>query len=204
MEPAELAEALDIRLVRELSPSRAAHSRAVAALAAELCSRHAVDPARGFAAGLAHDLCKELPVATQRDLAASSGFLSPSSFLADKVVHGPAAAALLMRDYGVADDELLAAVAYHTVGRPGMGRLEIFVYCADKIEPGRHEVTQAFRDRCLSLEPRAMLLAVMESTMAYLREKGREIAPETLLLYNELRAIAPENRCQCDETALFR
>lgn len=186
-EPARLAALLEERLDAELSPARAAHSRGVAALAAFLCARAGLDPDRGRAAGLAHDLCKELPPERQAALAAASGHALESGFLSEKILHGPAAAELLREDYGVDDAELLASVAWHTLGRPGMGLLETFVYCADKIEPGRRDVNPAFRARALSLPPAEMLAAVVEDTMAYLRSRGRAVAPETLNLYNTLR-----------------
>ncbi|HOX47563.1 MAG TPA: bis(5'-nucleosyl)-tetraphosphatase (symmetrical) YqeK [Spirochaetales bacterium] len=187
MEPARLAALLEERLDAELSPARAAHSRGVAALAASLCARAGLDPERGRAAGLAHDLCKELSPERQAALAAASGYALESGFLSEKILHGPAAAELLREDYGVEDAELLASVAWHTLGRAGMGLLETFVYCADKIEPGRRDVDPAFRARALSLPPEEMLAAVVENTMAYLSSRGRAVAPETLNLYNTLR-----------------
>lgn len=188
----ELAAELDSRLDAELSDSRARHSRGVAGLAAELCGRNGIDPERGRVAGLAHDLCKELPREEQRLLASKSPYFEGrAGALGDELLHGPAAAFLLARDYRLAERDILEAVAYHTVGRPGMGGLDIIVYCADKIEPGRAHVDDAFRQRCLALPPSSMLLAVMENTMAWLDSKGRAVAPETLLLYNSLRKSVP-------------
>jgi HD superfamily phosphohydrolase YqeK len=109
MDCAELCILLDQRLDSLISGERAAHSRRVALLAAELCAREGLDPLRGRAAGLAHDMCKEMPKKIQRELASAYpeallGSDLTSALMADKVVHGPAAAALLSRDYGV-DDE---------------------------------------------------------------------------------------------------
>lgn len=187
MEPARLAALLDERLDAGLSPARAAHSRGVAVLAAGLCGLHGLDSERGRAAGLAHDLCKELPLERQAVLASASGFALESGFLSDKILHGPAAAELLKEEYGVDDAELLASVAWHTLGRLGMGLLETIVYCADKMEPGRRDVDPAFRGRVLALPAEEMLAAVVENTMAYLVSRGRAVAPETLILYNSLR-----------------
>lgn len=54
----------------------------------------------------------------------------------DALLHGPAAAARL-RDEGVDDEELLAAIAFHTVGDAGFDRLGRALYAADFLEPGR-------------------------------------------------------------------
>ncbi|HEY7465247.1 MAG TPA: bis(5'-nucleosyl)-tetraphosphatase (symmetrical) YqeK, partial [Dehalococcoidia bacterium] len=51
------------------------------------------------------------------------------------LVHGPVAAAMLARDYGVEDAELLAGIDCHTTARPGMTKLEQVLFVADKVEP---------------------------------------------------------------------
>jgi len=185
--PAELSRILDGRLDESLSPERAAHSRRTAELAAEICGGLGLDPDRGRAAGLAHDMCKELGLEKQRDLAALyPGDAGRSPILADKALHGPAAAVLLFRDYGVADEELLEAVAIHTLGRKGMGALAAALYCADKLEPGRKGVDEDFRRRCLALPPDLMVAEVARHTADWLRSRGKAVAPETLALYNSL------------------
>jgi predicted HD superfamily hydrolase involved in NAD metabolism len=193
MEYAELCAVLDGRLDSMLTPGRAEHSRRVAELAASLCRRAGYDPERGRAAGLAHDMCKEMPRKAQRELAAAyPGADSGSALMADKVMHGPAAAVLLARDYAVEDDELLEAIALHTVGRPGMGGLAVIIYCADKLEPGRERHESEFRDRCLALPPDAMLLEVVTGVIEWLRSKDRAVAPETMVLYDTLRLKADQ------------
>lgn len=178
---------LDAELDAVLSPQRAAHSRRTAELAALLCSRFGIDPERGRVAGLAHDMCKELDREVQRRLAALyPGSKSLSSLMIDKALHGPAAATRLAKDYHVVDEEILEAVAVHTLGRIGMSDLAIAVYCADKLEPGREAVSPKFREHCLDLPAEKMLLEVVGNTVSYLQSRGKIIAPETLDLYNSL------------------
>lgn len=198
----ELALLLESRLSSELSEKRASHSRGVADFAARLCELHGLDPERGRVAGLAHDLCKEMPLEEQRRLcgewlsdpgiAAGWPSMDEGAGFRDQVLHGPAAARLLARDYGFSDADISEAVAWHTVGKADMGPLALVVYCADKIEPGRKHVDEAFRARCLSMKPEAMLLSVVEDTIGYLGRKGWEIAPGTLILYNALRNLEME------------
>jgi HD superfamily phosphohydrolase YqeK len=207
MDLAELALGLEKAVEKALSPKRAVHSMGVAVFASLLCERQSLDPLRGRVAGLAHDLCKEMPAATQLGLfelyrgevepgleAGLGSFpdCGPESALwggfgAESLLHGPAAAALLLRDWGLRDIDILEAVAWHTTGRPGMCPLAVILYCADKIEPGRKHVDDAFRSACLGMDSQAMLRAVVENSLAWLRKKGWAIAPQTLLLYNALR-----------------
>jgi predicted HD superfamily hydrolase involved in NAD metabolism len=191
MDYADLARDLDPLLDSLISPERAAHSRRVAELAAALCAREGLDPGQGRAAGLAHDMCKQLPRKVQRELAASypdvvPGAVLTDALMSDKVVHGPAAAVLLARDHGVEDAGFLEAVALHTLGKPGMGALQTILYCADKLEPGRERPSDAERRRCLALPLEEMLLAVVEGVIGWMRGQGRAVAPETLILYSTL------------------
>jgi nicotinate-nucleotide adenylyltransferase len=174
-----------------LSPRRLEHSRNVAELAAEICRRRGIEPGRGRAAGIAHDMCKELPKPELLALAAAYPGAASSSLLGDKVAHGPAAASVLARDYGVDDEEFLAAVAFHTLGRPGMGELESIVYCADKLEPGRKGVDPGFRARCLALPPELMLPEVLARSVLWLESQGLPVAPETLALRDSLSRKVP-------------
>jgi len=192
MEYAELLAALERRVDLALSPPRAKHSRGVAALAAELCSRQGIDPLRGRVAGLAHDMCKEMPRKELRRLASGYPGARPgSALMADKILHGPAAAVILAREYGVEDAELLEAIALHTVGKPGMSGLSLILYCADKLEPGRGHVDPSFVERCLALPPSEMLRVVVGDTISWLSQKGHAIAPETRILYNSLVDAVP-------------
>jgi predicted HD superfamily hydrolase involved in NAD metabolism len=185
--PAELYALIDARLDAALSPARAAHSRRTAELAGEICARAGIDPWRGRAAGIAHDLCKDLPRDQQRALASRyPEAVAVSSLMAEKVLHGPAAAAILSADCGTRDAGILEAVAFHTIGRVGMGTLAEIVYCADKLEPGRAGVDEAFREACLALPPRKMLAEVVRRGIGWLESRGKAVAPETLVLYNSL------------------
>lgn len=110
--------------------SRRAHIASVAKLlarwAAELeLSRN--DLLRWSAAGWLHDALRD---ADPRVLAPAAGDYPPA------VGHGPAAAARL-RVEGVEDDELLEAIAFHSLGRRGLGRLGRFLFLADYLEPLR-------------------------------------------------------------------
>jgi HD superfamily phosphohydrolase YqeK len=86
-------------------------------------------------------------------------------------LHGPAAAERL-REEGVADEELLAAVAYHTIGDPSFGQLGRALYAADFLEPGRTfraEWRAELRER-VPAELDAVVLEVARARVAHVRE----------------------------------
>jgi nicotinate-nucleotide adenylyltransferase len=178
--------------VRSLvSPSRFLHSRAVAALAWELCLRFGQEPDRGYLAGIAHDIAKSMGENELKRFAKKDG--KPVSALERKkpsLLHSRAGAVLLRECFGVADEEVLAAVRDHTVGSPSMGPLGKIVYIADKIEPTRKN-GQMYRDGAdqgggkglrengnrESLD--SLFAAVLKDTVADLRSRKLDLSEDT-------------------------
>lgn len=196
---------VDAALDGRLSPHRAAHSRSVAAEAERLCRAYGQDPRQGRLAGLAHDLCKQMPLESQWELARRLESILPGYRLetlraedpaiADQVVHGPASAALLAEEFGADDPSLLAAVARHSLGDPGMDDLSAILYIADKTEPGRGrddllaapEAPEAPEAATLAL----LLFAVAAASIRWLESRGLAVARISRDLYN---ALEMENR----------
>ncbi|MDR1129076.1 MAG: nicotinate (nicotinamide) nucleotide adenylyltransferase [Treponema sp.] len=175
--------------VRSLvSPSRFLHSRAVAALAWELCARFGQDPDRGYLAGIAHDIAKSMGENDLKRFAKKDG--KPLSALERKkpsLLHARAGAALLREYFGITDGEVLAAVRDHTAGSSSMGPLEKIVYIADKIEPtrrnGQHQPYRGGADQGgagasgESLD--SLFASVVKDTVAYLRSRKLDLSEDT-------------------------
>jgi len=166
-------------------PARRAHMARVAALLdtwALALSLPEDDRVRWCAAGYLHDALRDESPATLR-----SHVPSERRDLPDAVVHGPAAAERLRRD-GVRDEELLAAVACHTIGGEGLGTLGRALYVADYLEPGRSYGTEwhgRLRNRMPS-DLDGVLREVVGERVRRGKESGRPIARETLAFWNEL------------------
>lgn len=180
-----------------LEPERYEHSVRVSQTAETLFPAYGLDPEAGRLAGMAHDLCKNLPREQRRLLAAAYstefGTAVPDELVADKrLTHGPAASVWLYRAGLVNDPEILDAIAFHTLGKPGMSRLALALYAADKLEPGRSHWRDGLRDDLArglfaghgGLE--RLVAALAEATVAYVRSQGWPVAPGTLILYNAL------------------
>ncbi len=118
----------------QVSEARLAHIGRVAALMDGWARSLGLDEAerrRWRAAAWLHDALRDAPPAELRP-----GVPEALRSLPGKVLHGPAVAARL-RAEGVADEELLSAVAWHTLGHPALGPLGRALYLADFLEPGR-------------------------------------------------------------------
>jgi len=121
-----------------LSDKRYAHTVRVAATAERLANVHGLDAGRTRLAALLHDAARETPPEEFLDLARDWD-LPMTDFEREnpKLLHGPVAAELALRELGVEDEEVLDAIRVHTTGAPGMEGLALAVYVADKIEPYR-------------------------------------------------------------------
>jgi len=130
---------------------------------------------RWVALGYLHDMMRD------GDPAAMRAMVDPAfASLADKALHGPAAAVRL-RECGVEDDELVHAVEYHTLGSRGFRDLGKALYAADFLEPGRKtegEWQAGLRER-LPFELEAVVREIAGARIAYMIERGRPVRAET-------------------------
>ena len=174
-----------------LSRPRLNHSREVARLASELCDRFHADEEKGYIAGMAHDLARELDSAEILLLAESDGMsVSEWERANPLLLHGRAGAAVLAKHTGYSDPETLQAIRDHVTGRGSMGTISKIVFAADFLEPTRQLVSPEFRRRTLGLSLDEMTLAVLERKIHYVRAEAREIAPDARALHEELTAHA--------------
>lgn len=165
--------------------ARVAHMRRVARLLDGWAGERDLDDAgraRWRAAGMLHDVLREAEPTSLVPLV-------PPSLrdLPDSLLHGPAAATRL-REEGVRDEGLLEAVAYHTIGRAGLGPLARMLYVADFLEPGRTFEPgwrAELRARMPEDEP-AVLAEVVAARIGHLVASRSTVRPESLEFWNAL------------------
>jgi predicted HD superfamily hydrolase involved in NAD metabolism len=173
---------------RILSESRFKHTLGVAEHAEKLAIHHGVDPVKARCAGLAHDLAKELPIKEQLGLARYWNLLEyPEDEQYPYVLHGRLSAYWLEHYFKVDDRDLLAAISSHTLGRPGMSRLEMLIYSADLTEPSRTfpEVDKLRQSLYDDLDKGTF--ECVEGTLIYLKESHHPIHPLTQLTYDDFK-----------------
>lgn len=169
------------RLFAALKPHRFAHSLAVAAAARKMAIRFGEDPLKAEKAGLLHDCAKHMSlaemqrIARDHHLAPDEAFLSSSSLL-----HSVVGAWVAEAEYGMADPEILDAIAYHNTGHAGMSRLAMCVCLSDSIEPTRspYPLLEEIRAVADSSLEKALLLS-LESTAGFVTKKGAFLHPRT-------------------------
>ena len=190
----ELVEKVRKFAAAAVKKDRFEHSERVAETAKLMCDMYGVDPQKGYLAGLAHDMCKDLDGETLLSLASHDG--QPINEVEKKkpaLLHGRAAAEKLRRDFFVDDKDIIQAVSRHTLGGASLCPLAKIIYAADKIEPGRPQSTPEYREKLFKLSLDNLCLTVLEENMEYLRSKGKQIAPVSFRFHEALKREIAED-----------
>lgn len=153
---------------------RREHSLRVALMACARARSLGLSEEKALLASALHDCGKYVGM----DSPLLAGFVPPVD-VPPPVMHQYTGAYLAEHTFGIADDEVLDAIRYHTSGRERMTELEKLVFLADMLEEGRsfegiEELREAFYrdlDECL-------LLSLSRQT-EYLRKSGKPVYPLT-------------------------
>ena len=101
------------------------------------------------------------------------------------LLHGPTAAAALARAFPCLPRDVVQAIARHTAGAVGMTDLDMVVYVADALEPGRD---YAGLDEIRALAGRVPLeelyLATFRHVFLNLVERRKRIHPQSIEIWN--------------------
>lgn len=185
----DMIEKVRVFTLAAVKKSRYEHSMRVAEVAEALAKKYDVDsPRTAYLAGVGHDMCKDMDREVVLSLAAHDGEeIGEIEKEKPSLLHGRAAAVKMRRDFGIADEDVIEAVAVHTFGKAGMCGLSKVLYIADKIEPGRSFVDKKYMASIASLSLDALLVKVVRDGIKYLDKKGCIVLPQTLLLLQSLR-----------------
>ncbi len=165
---------------QNVKKSRFEHSVRVAEMTARLCRHYGLDETKGYLAGIGHDMCKDFPVDQQIALAKKDGdAISEYELNNPSLLHGRAAAVLMEEKFGITDKDIKEAVANHTSAKYGICDLGKCLFLADKIEPGRPQSTDEYRENLFKLSLDGMFLSVLVENYEFITKKGYEVYPDT-------------------------
>ena len=157
--------------VRKMMDSRRfEHTVGVRYTAAAMAMAFGEDINRAQTAALLHDAAKQLDDDEKLKRCRKYGIsVTPFEEAHPFLLHARLGAAVAERKFGITDPEILSAIRWHTTGKPGMSVLEMIIFIADYIEPGRNKAAdlprcrrEAFRD----LEECCYM--ILENTLNYL------------------------------------
>ncbi|NJL46065.1 MAG: HD domain-containing protein [Leptolyngbyaceae cyanobacterium SM2_3_12] len=173
-------------LEANVPPARVAHSLRVEAMAVDLAGCHGLSLDQAAQAGLMHDLAKYFKA--ERLLAMAEAHhisLDPVDQSYPHLLHADVSAVVAQQEFGLDHPELLAAIANHTLGRPGMSPLSGIVFLADSLEPGRGDSAELNHLRQLSRQDWGhAVYQTCDYTFAHLMAKRQPIHPRAVLTRN--------------------
>jgi predicted HD superfamily hydrolase involved in NAD metabolism len=163
------------------------HCLSVARSAEKLAKRYGASALKARVAGVLHDVARTWSNDQLLSYASAHGIPVDDTERAFPILlHARIGAAVARLEFGVEDEEILGAIARHTIAVPGMTRLEKIVYEADTFEPGRDYPGRARLEATAFKSLDAGLLACVASSLDHLKARRIPPAPETLALYDEL------------------
>lgn len=181
----ELNEAIEI-VKHQLEKKRFDHTLRVLETAQELAERFDAPLEKVELAAVFHDYAKQHPPEELRREIISSDLPKDLLDHHSELWHGPVGAIFAEREYGIIDKEILGAIRCHTTGKSHMNQIELIIYLADYIEPGR---SFPGLDEARKAAKQDLLYAcwiVSRNTISYLLNKGVTIYPDSIHAYNDL------------------
>ncbi len=175
-------------LKENIDDKRLSHSIGTANEAVKLAHIYGADEKKAYTAGLLHDVAKGRCKYGFSKLAAEYGIeIDEIESKNIELIHGRLGAAMIEKQLGIHDEEILAAVRWHTTGRMGMSLLEKIIYLADLIEPGRHfKGIDAIRDLAYRNIDEAMREA-LKQVMGFVQSEGFALHPNSIEAYNDYK-----------------
>ena len=180
-------------LRKMMNPHRFRHTLGVRKEAVRLSALHGAPIQKAALAGLLHDCAKGMSQAELSRIAKDEQLVTDAAMLSSgAMLHGPVGAFIAQKQFGIRDEDVLNAIRSHTIGRPGMSRLELVIFVADATEENREDYKGLNEIRRLaehSLEQAA--LCSLRLTEEYLRQTGRPFFPaakETMAYLSALTA----------------
>lgn len=186
------------KLAKKLDKHRYEHTLAVAYTAASLAMSYGLDVEEAFLAGLLHDCAK--CISDEKKLAKCEKFnisVSEAESRAPYLLHGKLGAYYAEHKYGVSNPDILNSIIWHTTGHPKMSRLELVIFIADYIEPGRTKANRLKQIRSTAfadLEECAYM--ILEDTVKYLKTRDTDsvIDSNTTDAYEYYKALRNKKR----------
>jgi len=173
-------------LEENVPSSRVQHIIGVEEMSKQLAKVHAADEEKAQTAGLMHDLAKYFPADQLLAMTRKKGIaIDEICAVRPHLLHADVSAIVAEDRFHVKDEEILRAIAEHTLGNPEMSKISCIVFVADKLEPNRgdDEELNAMREASWENLYRGVY-QVCDVSIKKLIQKGRPIHPRTVATRN--------------------
>lgn len=168
-----------------LTKERFEHTLRVADTAIELAAYYNESKEKAELAAIFHDYAKYRPLDELRRWISESYLPKDLLDYHHELWHGPVGALLIEWEYGIRDTDMKNAIYFHTTGRANMSNLEMIIFLADYIEPGRSfPGIEVVREMAYKSLIQACWMASRNS-IQFLMQKNSRIYPDTFYAYND-------------------
>ncbi len=171
---------------QQLTEQRYTHTIGVLETAIALAEKYGANPKKAELAAIFHDYAKFRPKEEMKQIIIEQSMSAELLDYSSELWHAPVGAYLVEKEAGITDQEILAAIKYHTSGRVGMSLLEKVIYLADYIEPGRHFPGAEEVREIAKVSLNKALIKSIQNTILFLMKKDQPIFPDTFFTYNDL------------------
>ena len=183
----EKQDELERKVRPMLTEKRYIHTLGWRKMADMLAQRWGCDREKACTAAMLHDITKKLTDEEQLQLCKRYGIINkyaPHEF--SQLIHADTAAALAEDVFHMPPD-IVRAIKLHTLGSEDMTLLDKIIYLSDAIEENRaYPGVEDIRKAAFEDLDNALLMS-MESTLANIRQKGREPNPQTARAHDALK-----------------
>ncbi|MCI9125470.1 MAG: HD domain-containing protein [Eubacterium sp.] len=178
-------EKYEKKLQRDMDKDRYQHTLGVMYTSASLAMAYHYDVKQAMLAGLLHDCAKCVPHEKKLELCRKNHIeTTPIERENPFLLHAKVGALLARKKYDVKDQEILHAIAVHTTGCPDMNTLDMILFVADYIEPGRDKAQNLSEIREMAFQNLELTVEkILSDTLHYLNEKSGGIDPMTEITY---------------------
>lgn len=169
-----------------LTPQRYEHTLGVANTCVCLAMSRGLELEDAYIAGLLHDCAKCIPDEEKITLCEEysleiSGIERKSPYL----LHAKLGAYEAEHQFGVTQKDILSAICCHTTGKPQMNDLEMILFVADYIEPGRTKAHRLKKIRMTAFHDlEHAVYMILKDTLNYLKRTGKPMDKMTEKSYD--------------------
>lgn len=173
------------KLEQILTAGRLNHSLEVMKASIRLAEKYGEDVEKAALAGLVHDCAKNMRKDAILPACKKYGIIVDEiTATRPELLHGQIGAHMAAEMFGIECPGILAAIADHTMGRPGMDKLSSIIFIADYIEDSRdYEGVEAIREAAGESMEKA-IVAGIDSTIRHILNKGHLLHPQTVATRN--------------------
>jgi predicted HD superfamily hydrolase involved in NAD metabolism len=173
-------------LENNVPSSRLQHILGVEQMSKALAQFHGADKEKAQTAGLMHDLAKYFSPEQLLAMVQEKGMeIDEICATRPHLLHADVSAIVAQETFKVEDEEILSAIAQHTLGNSQMSKMSCIVFVADKLEPNRGDTPElnAMREATWENLYRGVY-QVCDLAIEKLIRKGRPIHPRTVATRN--------------------